>query len=514
MKFNSLLTAAPLVLLVSLSAPLAATTWEERFYNPAPLDDDIILPMPCDGAMVFRKIPVIQHALLDDQRITLGQDSSEWGYLEQSRAAYISGSFPTSEQERYYLLAKYELSELQYQALLNKDCPAPSMKLRLPAVSYSWMDAIHFADQYNLWLREHHLDLLPKDDDEYGFVRLPLEEEWEYAARGGATVDSAAFRESRYPMSTGLNDYEWYAGAQSSNNKLQLTGLLKPNPLGLHDMLGNANEMMLEPFRLNKLNRLHGQAGGMIVRGGSFQTPQSQIRTAERKELPYYHNTAYHQAPTTGMRFVVVSPALSSRDRVNQIAEEWQSLGSGTEQEGNAVVVQSLQEISTHVVDDALKNQLKELENQLRSSNEMQAEARNQAILASLNLGAFLCTKLKDDGLLTQNQARVHHLNCGSDMPEENATMCTQYAVRLQEQQQRLEGIKRYYASSLVESASLYGHDLINQQVPVMYQKLAMNKQISALTPYVKAYWGHQKNYFETQQINTDQWLESCIHVN
>ena len=33
-----------------------ATEWHENDYNPIPMDDDIILPMPCDGRMVFRNV--------------------------------------------------------------------------------------------------------------------------------------------------------------------------------------------------------------------------------------------------------------------------------------------------------------------------------------------------------------------------------------------------------------------------------------------------------------------------
>jgi formylglycine-generating enzyme required for sulfatase activity len=82
-------------------------------------------------------------------------------------------------------------------------------------------------------------------------------------------VNSAEFRDQHYPMDD-LKNYEWYSGAQSSNGKVQLIGLLNPNPLGLYDMLGNVSEMMFTPFYLNKLNRLHGQAGGYVVRGGNI----------------------------------------------------------------------------------------------------------------------------------------------------------------------------------------------------------------------------------------------------
>jgi hypothetical protein len=34
----------------------SAAGWEEKFYNPMPDAADVVLPMPCEGSMVFRKV--------------------------------------------------------------------------------------------------------------------------------------------------------------------------------------------------------------------------------------------------------------------------------------------------------------------------------------------------------------------------------------------------------------------------------------------------------------------------
>lgn len=511
MKFKHFLQYSPWCLLFSLSVSHAAD-WDEKYYNPKPLEDDVILPMPCEGSMVFRKVSLPLASPLEDKSIVLGQDSSEWGYIEQSRPSHIAGSFSEKQNSRYYLIAKYELSELQYQAIMASECPKPSMKQRLPAVSYSWMEGIQAADHYNLWLRQHAMAQLPIEDGEPGFVRLPTEEEWEFAARGGLAVDTAQFRDARYPMPEGINNYEWFAGPQSANGKLQLSGLLSANPLGLHDMLGNADEMMLEPFRLNKLNRLHGQAGGVVIRGSNILSPQAELRTSARKEAPYYRDQAQAQNKYTGMRFVLVSSTLTSRERVLDIEKAWQKLGMGTAQDGNAESVQALQSISAKLEDEALKKQLKKLENELRSSNEKQAEARNQAILASLNLGAFLCTKLKDDGhhVLSLQNNYDNLCEAGQELDQH----CPTRLSRIQDQESRLEGVKSYYASSLIDSALLYGDALIRAQVPVMQETLKTNKRLISLSPFVNVHWQHQEQYLKSQHIDTELWLQNCMAIN
>ena len=512
MKSNVSLMTLSFSILMLVSTAQAA--WEDKFVNPKPLADDVILPFPCDGSMVFRQVAIPLNKPLQDYSIVLGQEGDDWGYLEQSRLEHIAGSFQTKDKGRYYLIAKYPVTDLQFQALQNslagKACPKPNNKLRLPKVSVSWHEAMLFADQYNQWLRKNALDRLPTEDGVKGFVRLPTETEWEFAVRGGLAVSTAEFRDVRFPMPDGVRDYVWSAGAQSANGQLQLTGLLSPNPLGLHDMLGNVSEMMFEPFRLNKLDRQHGQAGGYVVKGGNYLTPDAEIRNALRSEEPYYTNSGPNKNKYTGFRLVMVAPTLTSRERIKDIELEWQQLGKKTDDKVSKTTDNSfdnLVTISSQVQDEALKKQLAQLKDELRANAQLRDEQRDQAIRTSLQLGAFLCTKLKDDGLFYDNLDELYIKNC--EQSEEKSSTCDRRKEQLAEHKKTLDFIVGYYADTLVDMATIYDTGLVTNQVNIVRQQMNARGK-SNLNSYLDIYVHSLQGYWKTGKISRNEWLEVC----
>ncbi len=104
--------------------------------------------------------------------------------------------------------------------------------------------------------------------DAYGYcvavgMRLPKEEEWEYAARANT-------RGARY--SDDLNAIAWYK--DNSFGHSHEVARKEPNAFHLYDMLGNMWQWT---------TKLTGRgAGGVILRGGSWMTRASTIRVSIR----------------------------------------------------------------------------------------------------------------------------------------------------------------------------------------------------------------------------------------
>ena len=504
-----------------------AQSWDPKFFNPKPIDDDVILPLPCNGFMAFRKVLVPVKKPLDDFGVTLGSEGAALRYLEQAYPAFIAGSFTTEKPNpgRYYLMAKYEVTDLQYQAVMQDSCPRPSMKLMLPKVSLSWFDAMQFSDKLNLWLRKNALKSLPSEDGVAGFLRLPTEVEWEFAARGGNSVSSTEFREATFPMPDGMNKYVFFAGSQSANGKLQLAGRLLPNPLGLHDILGNADEMMFESFRLNKLDRFHGQAGGFIVRGANYRTPESDVRTSWREEQTYYRDAEPNKQPTAGFRLVLIAPSLTSTNRSKEIEKGWDELGTrenapaatsgSSTPSASPSTVERLSNLMSGLKDDKLKKELDMLRTELRSSNQMRDEQRSIAIRSALQQGAFMCVLLNREGRFFDAIKRNYDESCSKieSLSSSDQARCKMTKRNVDGRLAAQELALGLYSDSIVEAGAIYTRAMVAPEVVVKRQQLLARKT-SNLGSYVDTYWSHLGQYLNDRKINQSEWLNSCKAVS
>ena len=72
-------------------------------YNPKPLPDDVSLPLPCEGEMVFRYVYVLAKGTLDDREVSLGYPFSEGetgyqqSFISGYRRDFINGQFTLSD---------------------------------------------------------------------------------------------------------------------------------------------------------------------------------------------------------------------------------------------------------------------------------------------------------------------------------------------------------------------------------------------------------------------------------
>lgn len=297
-----------------------------KFYNPKPDPDDVIVSLPCDLKMAFRKVYTSTGTdKLQDNTFVAG-NASDSSLSQGAHLRHIQGGFK-DDKGYYYLVSKYELLKFQVEAIRNNGvCPKITPKNRIPITNISYFDAQDIARQMTLYIQGlggTKNTLLQQDS----FVRMLTDAEWEFAARGGLNVTKEQFSES-IPAFNGeeLRDIAWYQGPQSSNGRVQLPGLKKPNPLKIYDMLGNVQEMVNDFFNPVKEQRISGQVGGICVRGGSFLTPAQRMSSALRFEKPLINPQNHKEAKALdmGTRFTLASTAVfNDVDEVKQLNKEY-----------------------------------------------------------------------------------------------------------------------------------------------------------------------------------------------
>jgi len=339
-----------------------ADPWPEKKYNPNPLEEDFILPLPGEGHLVFRPVYVVQSNAATASRFIMGNEN--YAPVEYPQEASISGAFHNNKGYWLYYLSKYEITEAQYQTVI--DGKAPQRISKMPQTRVSWFDANRFCEKLTTWLMQNHKNALPAEDNASGYIRLPTEEEWEYACRGGMKVDANFFaRENFISDEDDIADYVQYyrVGDVESVQPIGLTS--KPNPIGLFDMLGNAGEMCLDIFQLN--NNV-GRFGGFAARGGTIRLSEQRIRSSYRQECPFYdqRKNVPFDSGTIGFRVVLTAPVFTSRQRKQQIDDEWQQVS--LPQGGDLKLTfdqayKKLARISTRVTDATLKNELDSIKN-------------------------------------------------------------------------------------------------------------------------------------------------------
>jgi len=145
---------------------------------------------------------------------------------------------------------------------------------KMPATGIS----LHAAKKYCEWLSL-------KTGDYY---RLPTGAEWEFACRAG-TKTAYSFGDD--PKE--LEKYAWFN--KNSGQKTNKVGIKLPNPYGLYDMHGNVWEYCTDYYDANyhkksennKINQNGSEEERKpLIRGGSWNDPPSELRSANRKELP------------------------------------------------------------------------------------------------------------------------------------------------------------------------------------------------------------------------------------
>jgi formylglycine-generating enzyme required for sulfatase activity len=168
-----------------------------------------------------------------------------------------------------FYIGKYQITQWQWQTVMNKYPSHFKSDLDLPVENISWNDARRFCEKLSQMTGKAY--------------RLPSEAEWEYACRAGTTGDYAG----------DLDAMAWYG--KNAENKTHPVGQKQPNAFGLYDMHGNVWEWCEDIWHDSYKGAptdgsawLSGEdTHSRIIRGGSWRDGGFMSNSFSR--LPKFH---------------------------------------------------------------------------------------------------------------------------------------------------------------------------------------------------------------------------------
>ena len=284
--------------------PLATLVATMLFVPPLQGQNTVSLPLGEGIKMEFVWVPVPG---------TDGSISVELGDFtgarvkEPIRSETIVGPFVNGDGEHGFYLGKTEVTEAQWQTIREE-----GLGSGLPVTGKTHLEILSFIEELNARLQSQ-IDFPRTPDGSTGVIRLPTEAEWEYAARGGSGI--SGYRDPD-PYRGDLERHEVFSSPDTSGRPGE-AGARPPNPLGLHDMLGNVRELVDGNFSLD------GRVGGHLLKGGSFISEKSELRSSARAEQARTDAQGRSaRSPDVGFRLCISADVFTSLAQAAELTEK------------------------------------------------------------------------------------------------------------------------------------------------------------------------------------------------
>jgi hypothetical protein len=540
--FLSFAAAWMVCLAFSTTASLAEAP-PQTPYNPKPAADDLILPMPGDAEMVFRRVPVPGSGFWGDQSRIIQVGDASGGIFEGLQRTQISGSFPSGKDGAWELvMAKYELTRGQYVAVMGMDAllaasgdpedqKLPTLQgrelrdaLMLPLAYVSHGDVLEFIRRYNQWLFDpahpERVAAMPRVDEVPGFMRLPTEDEWEYCARGGLPSIQAGTFDNGLPFPAAeANEFAWHLG--NAKHQLRPVGLRKPDAAGFHDLIGNAQEMTSGLFRPEIWQ---GKPGGVAVRGGSVSTPAADLRSALRAELDVYawnvdeKKVEERKSFNTGARLAIGANVVVTSAQRTRIEKEYEAYKADLRRTmpvgrtlDNLVSQASVQIGSADPIIERLIKENPELREPLGAVQSTLEKARERLELAQRESARSLAQDAARNGVnLSVYLSRLERLTDTLALAKELAETSSRYQEQVAAVQKSIGELETALGEQMLGYKDKIGTlgEYEETYIDFAFTELEAREMTKRERLVMKLLKEHARNFAEQRRADTEVWLE------
>ncbi len=532
-----------LSLIYCLAIPSAWAAPKATQDNPRPDAGDIILPMPAEAQMVFRKIPVPGSGLWGTQDQVIQTGDASGGVFEGLQRTQICGSFPDQTPDRQAIyLAKYELTKGQFAAVMGLEALAAMsgnqedagiaefqgrkrMEALMQPVSFvSYLDFQEFIRRFNQWLFDpqhpERVENMPKVDGVPGFLRLPTEEEWEFTARGGLEALGDKTFQDRLPFALReINEQAWHLG--NAKHKVRPIGLRQPSRLGLYDLFGNVQEITAGLFRPEVWQ---GKPGGISVRGGSVSTPPETIRSSLRQEMEIYawnqdsEQVEERRSFNTGARLAIGSNVVINSKVRAEIEQEYKTYKEEVRRAmpvgrtlDNLVAQAAGQLGDVEPVLDKLMQDNPNLSNELLTVQEFMDQARQRLDQAQKENARSLAQDAARNGVnLSVYISRLKHLESSLEKARRLAEVSSRYVTQVKAVEERiveLEAAKEEQMQGYVQKVGKLGEyepGYIQQALDNLGEREPLPREEAVL----KLLGDHVLEFSEQRRADREGWSD------
>ena len=284
-----LMVTVPLLFVALLSFGL----WQLRNHQKEVLMQSLKIETALDGQqylnwsedITMEQLEAINHILNNMKPVKGGtymmgpRPNSDGSYAED---VDVDLETPPSEQTvASFWMCKYEVSVNEWCKVMEIEYD--SQMADMPITNVSFDECVAFCEKLNTLTGLE--------------FRLPTEIEWEYAARGGATPDSAKYAGSKNP-----DEVAWYG--KNSGGKPHVCDAVHsrmyPNGCDLFDMSGNVSEWCNSDFRPYNPDVPVIDTDAKVIRGGNYDSETYGITVHHREPM-----NAHEKASTVGLRLVI-----------------------------------------------------------------------------------------------------------------------------------------------------------------------------------------------------------------